>query len=81
MLYQTLILILVDDSRIVAWRKSNKVGIKAKAKLNCDLETGAEVVTGFALRFLYTNTVPSLEQREIQTSDVTVPIFIVLGKV
>jgi len=70
---------IVDDKRIVAWRKSNKVGIKAKAKLNCDLERGDEVITGFALRFLYTNTVPSLEQREIQTSEVTIPVFVVLG--
>ena len=70
---------LVDDSRIVAWRKFNKVGIKAKAKLNCDVKKGEEVVTGFALRFLYTNTVPSLEQREIQTSDITIPVFVVLG--
>ena len=62
-------IVSVDDKRIVAWRKSNKVGIKAKAKLNCDLERGDEVITGFALRFLYTKTVPSLEQREIQTSD------------
>merc|ERR550539_2209792 len=44
---------IVDDSRIVAWRK-----------LNSDLTPGTEVITGFALRFLYTNTVPSLEQRE-----------------
>ena len=69
----------VDDNRIVAWRKSNKVGIKARAKLNCDLKSGTEIVTGFALRFLYTNTVPSLEQREIQTSEVTIPVFVVLG--
>jgi len=71
---------IVDDSRIVAWRKSNKVGIKAKAKLNCDLTPGTEVITGFALRFLYTNTVPSLEQREIQTTEITIPVFVVLGK-
>lgn len=70
---------IVDEPRIVAWRKSNKVGIKATAKLNCDLKSGTEVVTGFALRFLYTNTVPSLEQREIQTSEVTIPVFVVLG--
>ena len=63
----------------MAWRKSNKVGIKAKAKLNCDLKAGTEVITGFALRFLYTNTVPSLEQREIQTSEITIPVFVVLG--
>ena len=73
-------LLSVDDSRIVAWRKSNKVGIKAKAKLNCDVTPGTEVITGFALRFLYTNTVPSLEQREIQTTEITIPVFVVLGK-
>ena len=78
-IYFYLFIFVVDDKRIVAWRKSNKVGIKAKAKLNCDLKPGTEVVTGFALRFLYTNTVPSLEQREIQTSEVTIPVFVVLG--
>ena len=74
-----IILFTVDDSRIVAWRKSNKVGIRAKVKVNCDLKRGTEVITGFALRFLYTNTVPSLEQREIQTSEITIPVFVVLG--
>merc|ERR1719342_1411229 len=44
-----------DDERIVAWRKVNKVGLVA----------GDEVVTGFALRYEYTNTLTSLEQKEV----------------
>ena len=63
------------------WRKSNKVGIKARAKLNPDIGIGSEVITGFCLRFLYTNTVLSAEQREIQTSDVAIPVFVILGKI
>ena len=70
-----------DDERIVAWRKVNKVGIVARARLEPDLSSGDEVVTGFALRFEYTNTLTSLEQKEVSRYDITVPVYVVLGKV
>lgn len=70
-----------DDERIVAWRKTNKVGIVARARLSANLEAGDEVVTGFALRFEYTNTLTSLEQKEVARYDITVPVYVILGKV
>ena len=39
-----------------------------------------EILTGFGVRFMYTNTVPALEQREIQKVDITIPVYVVLGK-
>ena len=70
-----------DDDRIVAWRKVNKVGIVARARIDADLVAGDEVVTGFALRYEYTNTLTSLEQKEVARYDITVPVYVVLGKV
>jgi len=43
-------------------------------------ETEEEILAGFGVRFMYTNTVPALEQREIQKVDVTTPVYVVLGK-
>merc|ERR1712029_619441 len=37
-----------------------------------------EVVTGFALRFEYTNTLTSLEQKEVARYDITVPVYVIL---
>lgn len=39
-----------------------------------------EIVTGFGVRFVYTNTVPALEQREVQKVEITVPVYVVLGQ-
>ena len=68
-----------DDNRIVVWRKSNRVGILARARLGQDIDPGTEVVTGFALRYEYTNTLTSLEQKEVSKYDITVPVYVVLG--
>ena len=43
-------------------------------------QSDEEILTGFGVRFMYTNTVPALEQREIQKVDVTIPVYVVLGK-
>ena len=72
---------VVDDKAVVAWRKGNKAGIQLSAKIMSSVQPGQEVVTGFALKFVYTNTVPALEQREVQTVDVIVPIYVILGAV
>ena len=67
---------------MVAWRKGNKAGVQLSAKVTQDkLEVGTEVITGFAMKFIYTNTVPALEQREVQTVDVIVPVYVHLGKI
>lgn len=69
---------VIDDKSVVAWRKGNKAGVHLSAKLNENLESGSEIITGFALKFLYTNTVPALEQR-VQTVDVIVPVYVNIG--
>jgi len=70
-----------DDHRVVVWRKSNKVGLLARSRIDPDLKPGAEVVTGFALKYEYTNTLTSLEQKDVARYDITVPVYVVLGKV
>lgn len=72
---------IVDDVNLVAWRKSNKAGIILSSLLEANLERGQEIVTGFALKFVYTNTVPALEHREVQTSEIIAPIYVILGKI
>lgn len=69
---------VIDDKSVVAWRKGNKAGVHLSAKLNENLESGSEIITGFALKFVYTNTVPALEQR-VQTVDVIVPVYVNIG--
>jgi hypothetical protein len=74
---------------VVKWRKGNKVLLSLNAILPARFEKPKtatkpieeeEILTGFGVRFMYTNTVPALEQREIQKVDITVPIYVVLGK-
>jgi hypothetical protein len=71
---------IVDDKSVISWRKGNKAGIILSAKISSDLQDGDEIITGFALKFVYTNTVPALEQREIQKSEVIIPVYVILGK-
>ena len=52
---------------------------KAKSDLAETVEE-EEIVTGFGVRFVYTNTVPALEQREVQKVEITVPVYVVLGQ-
>lgn len=70
---------VVDDKNVVAWRKGNKVGIFFTAEVGKQVSKGEEVVTSFAMKFIYTNTISALEQREVQTADIYVPVFVVLG--
>ena len=71
---------------VVVWRKGNKVALALSATLPTrfqqteKMETEEEILAGFGVRFMYTNTVPALEQREIQKVDVTTPVYVVLGK-
>lgn len=68
----------IDDKNVVAWRKGNKVGVVLSATPEMD-NTTEDVVVSFGLKFLYTNTVSALEQREIQTAYIVIPIYINLG--
>ena len=72
---------IVDDVNLIAWRKGNKAGIILSAFVNKDVKENDDITVGFALKFIYTNTVPQLEQREIQTSEIIAPVYITLGKV
>merc|ERR1712141_511442 len=71
---------VVDDKQVVSWRKGNKAGIVLSAHIDKNIQKNEDIVTGFALKFVYTNTVPALEQREVQTSDITAPVYVTLGK-
>ena len=72
---------IVDDVNLIAWRKGNKAGIILSAFVNKDVKENDDITVGFALKFIYTNTVPQLEQREIQTSEIIAPVYITLGTV
>jgi hypothetical protein len=72
---------IVEDINLVAWRKGNKAGIILSAIVDKDVKENDEITVGFALKFIYTNTVPALEQREVQTSEIITPVYITLGSV
>ena len=72
---------IVDDVNLVGWRKGNKAGIILSAIVDKDVKEKDEITVGFALKFIYTNTVPALEQREVQTSEIIAPVYITLGTV
>ena len=71
---------VVDDDTVVAWRKANRVGVYMTAAVDKEVKKGEEVVAGFTLKFVYTNTISALEQREAQTADILVPVYVNLGK-
>ena len=72
---------VVDDETVVAWRKGNRVGVFLSATPGEKLSPGDEVVAEFALKFVYTNTISALEKKEVQTADILVPVYVVLGTV
>ncbi len=68
-----------EDSDFVVWRRGNRVGVRMAAQLGPDLVPGSEITAAFGMRFVYTNTISALEQREVQTAEVLVPVYVVLG--
>jgi len=66
----------VDNREVVAWRKSNKVGITVRVKPT-DVE---KVVVSFAIQYQYTNTVFALDSKEVHTATMRVPVFLTLAK-
>lgn len=66
---------------IVAWRKGNKVALALSAMIPDDFQDSGDILTGFGLEFVYTNTVPALEHREFQKVEVVVPVYVILGKI
>ena len=71
---------VVDDEKVVSWRKGNKACVMLSALLDKNIQQGDDIVTGFALKFVYTNTIQAIENREVQTSDITAPVYVALGQ-
>jgi len=67
----------VDNKSVVAWRKSNKVGIVFHVKPSA----ADQVVVGFAIQYQYTNTVFALDSKGVQTATLRVPVFLNLGNI
>jgi dynactin-4 len=66
--------------RVVVWRKANKAAVKMVVlPLDSAMEAG-EVVIGFVMKYIYVNTMATLEQREPQKVDLKVKVFIKVGK-
>jgi len=72
---------MAGDGGAVAWRRGNRVGLKLRAQVSADVQSGDSALVSFCLRFVYTNTISALEQREIQTEDIHLPVHLNLGEV
>jgi len=65
-----------DDREIVVWRKSNKVGLMMGVTPK---EGTDDIVVGFGIQYQYTNTVFALDNKELQTVIMRIPVFLNLG--
>ncbi|KAK9506247.1 hypothetical protein O3M35_008217 [Rhynocoris fuscipes] len=70
-----------DDPKIVVWRKGNKAAIKFAITPDKLLEQDEEIIFGFSLEYGYVNTMPTLEQRQPQRTEMQVNLYINPGKV
>ncbi|XP_073978985.1 dynactin subunit 4 isoform X1 [Rhodnius prolixus] len=70
-----------DDPKIVVWRKGNKAAIKFMVIPNASLANGDKVIFGFSLEYGYVNTMPTLEQRQPQRTEMQVNVYITPGTV
>ncbi|KAI4460349.1 dynactin p62 subunit [Holotrichia oblita] len=70
-----------DDPRLVKWRKSNKAVIKLQITPSASLNLGDEVVVGFVMQHIYTNTIAtSVEKdKEPQKCQHKIRVFLSLG--
>ncbi|XP_018565105.1 dynactin subunit 4 [Anoplophora glabripennis] len=70
-----------DDPKLVKWRKSNKAFVKLNVTPISDLSLNSEVVCGFIMQHIYTNTIASkVENKEPQKYDHKVKVFLHLGQ-
>ncbi|KAJ8939603.1 hypothetical protein NQ318_010610 [Aromia moschata] len=70
-----------DDPKLVKWRKSNKAFIKLNVTPVVDLTLNSEVVCGFIMQHIYTNTIASkVENKEPQKYAHKVKVFLHLGQ-
>lgn len=71
-----------DDKNLVVWRKSNKAIVKLQVTPDSDLSVGDEVVCGFSIEHIFTNTVTvTVENKQPQKSNHRVRVFLNLGKI
>ncbi len=70
-----------DDGDLVRWHRANKVGVALRAHVDESAKVGEKAVVELAMSFVYTNTISALEQREVQTAEIFVPLYIVLGEI
>jgi len=66
-----------DDKEVVVWRKSNKVGLMMGVTPS---DGKGDVIVGFGIEYQYTNTVFALDNKELQTVIMKIPVFLNLGK-
>lgn len=65
---------------MVVRRKSNKAFVRLIVKPREDLSVGSEVITGFTMQHVYTNTIATtVENKEPQKFDHKVKVFVTLG--
>lgn len=65
--------------RLVVRRKSNKAFIRMVVKPKEDLEIGTQIVTGFTMQHVYTNTM-LIMNNEPQKCDHKIKVFLNLGQ-
>jgi hypothetical protein len=66
--------------RLVVWRKSNKAFVKLLVTPKENLELNAEVVVGFTMQHIYTNTISTtVENKEPDKRNHNVRVFLTLG--
>lgn len=64
----------------MVWRKSNKAFVKLAVTPNEGLELGTEIVAGFTMQHIYTNTIATtVENKEPDKHDHDVRVFLSLG--
>ncbi|CAH0553048.1 unnamed protein product [Brassicogethes aeneus] len=65
-----------DDPKLVKWRKSNKAFIRLSVTPQEGLELKTEIVCGFAMKHLYTNTIFTQQPQKYEHK---VKVFLTLG--
>ncbi|KAL1139541.1 hypothetical protein AAG570_006524 [Ranatra chinensis] len=69
-----------DDPNVVVWRKGNKAAVKFSITPFSDIKPGTEVLFGFCLDYGYVNTMPILEPRQPQRTEMQVKVYLSPGK-
>ncbi|XP_022912675.2 dynactin subunit 4 [Onthophagus taurus] len=68
-----------DDPKLVIRRKSNKAVIKLIITPSDELKLGEEVIIGFVMQHVYTNTIPIEKVKEPQKCEHKISVYLSLG--